>query len=40
MTVAKASNPKDTIGMTKAPLSLWPISVLTVGSLAFANGKL
>ena len=36
----KPSNPKDDIGVTKPPLSLWPAVATLAGSLAMHDGRL
>ena len=35
-----ADNPKDAIGRSKLPLSLWPVSATAVGCLGLLEGKL
>lgn len=40
MSETKSTNPKDLIGSSKLPLSLWPATATAMGCLAFLDGAL
>jgi len=40
LTSEKPTNPKDAIGVTKAPIHLWPNTATLYGALAFLTGAL